>query len=92
MVITISTYTIIRIYKVAAESSQQATDRLTEAIVNHAEKDFHVKDILRTPGDKPGHGRPVDLHPGRWLKSMRQRLGLAEIRMSKAVTHYFAKA
>jgi len=65
---------------------------MAEAIVNHTEKEFHVKDILRSPGDKPGHGKPIDLHSVRWLKSMRQRLGLAERRVSKAATRYFAKA
>jgi hypothetical protein len=80
------------VYEIEAESSQHATDRMAEAIVNHTEKDFHVKDILRTPGDQPGHSKPVDLQPLRWLKSMRQRLDLTEIRVSKAAKRYFDKA
>ena len=38
-------YTIIRVYEMPAESMQQATDRMSEAIVLHVERDFHVKDI-----------------------------------------------
>jgi hypothetical protein len=45
-------YTIIRLYEVPAETRQQATDRMVEAIVLHAERDFHVKDIIREPGAK----------------------------------------
>src|SRR5918999_5790662 len=50
-------YTIIRIYEVPAETHQQATDRMLEALVLHVEKDFHVKDIIREKvekGAKPG--------------------------------------
>src|SRR4051794_27436471 len=56
-------YTIIRVYEVPAETQQQATDRMLEAIVLHVEKDFHVKDILREPGSKPGQGKEVKLAP-----------------------------
>ena len=42
-------YTIIRVYEVPAETRQQATDRMVEAIVLHVERDFHVKDIIREP-------------------------------------------
>jgi len=47
-------YTIIRVYEVPAENRIQATDRMLEALVLHVEHDFHVKDIIREPGDKPG--------------------------------------
>ena len=56
-------YTIIRIYEVPAETHQQATDRMLEALVLHVEKDFHVKDIIRDPGAKPGQGKQVTLTP-----------------------------
>jgi hypothetical protein len=45
-----ATYTIIRIYEIPAETQQQATDRMLEALLMHVEKDFHVKDIIR---DRP---------------------------------------
>jgi hypothetical protein len=70
-------YTIIRVYEVPAETKQQATDRMLEAIVLHVEKDFHVKDIIREPGDKPGQGKPVSLQPhAGWLTlTIRQLTG-----------------
>ena len=62
-------YTIIRVYEVPAERVQQATDRMIEAIVLHVERDFHVKDIIREPGAKPGKGKQVDLRPAAgWLE------------------------
>ncbi len=42
-------YTIIRIYQVPAESQQQATDHMAEALALNTEKDYHVKDIIRGP-------------------------------------------
>ena len=42
-------FTIIRIYEVPAETRQQATERMLEALMFHVEKDFHVKDIIREP-------------------------------------------
>jgi len=61
-------YTIIRVYEVPADTQQQATDRMLEAIVLHTEKDYHVKDIVRAPGSKPGQGKHVDLKPPEgWL-------------------------
>jgi hypothetical protein len=68
-------YTIIRVYEVPAVTRQQATDRMLEAIVLHVEKDFHVKDIIREPGDKPGQGKPVSLvPPAGWLTLMIRQL------------------
>ena len=68
-------YTIIRIYEVPAESQQQATDRMLEALVLHVEKDFHVKDVIREPGAKPGQGRVVLLAPpAGWLTLLVRQL------------------
>jgi hypothetical protein len=72
-------YTIIRVYQMPAESTQQATDRMAEAIVLHVERDFHVKDIVREPGAKPGQGKRVDLRPAAgWLELALEQLGLAK--------------
>ena len=68
-------YTISRVYEVPAETKQQATDRMLEAIVLHVERDFHVKDIIREPGAKPGQGKPVALvPPAGWLTLMIRQL------------------
>ena len=56
-------YIIIRVYEVPAENRIQATDRMLEALAFHVEKDFHVKDMIREPGAKPGEGKPVSLVP-----------------------------
>jgi hypothetical protein len=70
-------YTIIRVYEVPADTRQQATDRMLEAIVMRVEKDYHVKDIIREPGDKPGQGKTVDLRPPTgWLALIKEQLGL----------------
>ena len=70
-------YTIIRVYEVPAENQQQATDRMMEALALHVERDFHVKDVIRAPGAKPGQGKPVDLKPPEgWLTlALRQLRG-----------------
>ena len=61
-------YTIIRVYEVPADTQQQATDRMIEALTLHVERDFHVKDVIRAPGATPGQGKPVDLKPPEgWL-------------------------
>jgi hypothetical protein len=61
---------------VPAETKQQATDRMLEAIVLHVEKDFHVKDVIREPGDKPGQGKAVVLKlPAGWLTLLKQLAG-----------------
>ena len=68
-------YSIIRIYEVPAETQQQATDRMIEALALRVEKDFHVKDIIREPGAKPGQGKRVALKPpAGWLSLLRQQL------------------
>jgi hypothetical protein len=68
-------YTIIRIYEVPADKEYEATDRMMEALVLGVEKDFHVKDIIRAPGAKPGEGKAVDLRPpAGWLTILKQQL------------------
>jgi hypothetical protein len=70
-------YTIIRVYEVPADSQHQATDRMIEALALHVERDFHVKDVIRAPGAKPGQGKQVDLKPPEgWLTlALRQLAG-----------------
>jgi hypothetical protein len=68
-------FTIIRVYKVPAYTKQQATDRMLEALVSHMERDFHVKDIIREPGAKPGQGNQVQLvPPAGWLTLIMRQL------------------
>jgi hypothetical protein len=68
-------YTILRIYEIPAESQYQACDRMMEALAVHAEKDFHIRDILREPGAKPGQGKAVDLRPpAGWLSLLKEQL------------------
>jgi hypothetical protein len=68
-------YTIIRVYEVPADTQQQATDRMIEALALHVERDFHVKDIIRAPGSKPGQGQPVNLRPPEgWLSLIVRQL------------------
>jgi len=68
-------YTIIRVYEVPADTQQQATDRMIEALTLHVERDFHVKDVIREPGSKPGQGKKVDLKPpAGWLSLIARQL------------------
>jgi len=68
-------YTIIRVYEVPADNQQQATDRMTEALVLKVEHDFHVKDVIRDPDAKPGQGKKVDLKPpAGWLSLVVRQL------------------
>jgi hypothetical protein len=71
-------FTIIRIYEVPADTVQQATDRMVEALAFdhlHVERDIHVKDLIREPGAKPGEGKIVSLKPpAGWLSLLRQQL------------------
>jgi hypothetical protein len=70
-----ATFTIIRVYEVPADTQQQATDRMIEALALHVERDFHVKDVIREPGAKPGQGKPVDLKPpAGWLSLVLQQI------------------
>jgi hypothetical protein len=68
-------YTIIRVYEVPADNQQQATDRMIEALTLHVERDYHVKDVIRRPGSKPGQGIKVDLKPPTgWLSLIARQL------------------
>jgi len=68
-------YTIIRVYEVPATNRIEATDRMMEALALHVERDFHVKDIIREPGAKPGQGKPVSLQPpAGWLTLLKRQL------------------
>ena len=68
-------YTIIRVYEVPADTQQQATDRMIEALALHVERDYHVKDVIREPGAKPGQGKSVVLKPpAGWLSLLVQQL------------------
>ena len=68
-------YTIIRVYEVPADTQQQATDRMIEALALHVERDFHKKDIIREPDSNPGQGKPVDLKPPEgWLSLIVRQL------------------
>ena len=68
-------YTIIRVYEVPASNRIEATDRMMEALALHVERDFHVKDIIREPGAKPGQGKLVSLQPpAGWLTLLKQQL------------------
>jgi hypothetical protein len=68
-------YTIIRVYEVPADTQQQATDRMIEALALHVEQDFHVKDLIREPGAHPGQGKPVVLKPpAGWLTLVARQL------------------
>ena len=68
-------YTIIRIYEVPAKNRIEATDRMIEALALRVEGDFHVKDIIRAPGSKPGQGKQVDLKPpAGWLTLLVRQL------------------
>ena len=69
-------YTIIRVYEVPAESRIQATERMLEALEDHTERNYHIGDYVREPGEKPGKGRVVDLRPLGWLTLIREQLGL----------------
>ena len=68
-------YTIIRVYEVPANNQIKATNRMLEALGFHVEKDFHVKDVIREPGDEPGKGKPLSLvPPAGWLEVVRRQL------------------
>lgn len=56
-------YTIIRVYEVPAANRVEATNRMLEGVLLHTEKDYHVKDLIRDPGAKPGQGVKVELKP-----------------------------
>jgi hypothetical protein len=62
-------------YEVPAENRIEATNRMLEAILLHTERDYHVKDLIREPGAKPGEGKAVILKPPTgWLALLLQQL------------------
>ncbi len=68
-------YTVIRVYEIPAENRIEATERMMEAIVLHTEKDYHVNDYIREPGEKPGQGKTVKLAPpDGWLTLLIRQL------------------
>ena len=68
-------YTIIRVYEVPGENQTEATDRMMKALWLRVERDFHVKDIIREPGAKPGAGKPVSLKPSPgWMQLIVKQL------------------
>ena len=77
-------YTIIRVYEVPADNPIEAANRMLEAMAFHVEKAFHVKDVMREPGAKPGEGKTVKLEPpAGWLSLIvRQLTGKKPERLS----------
>jgi hypothetical protein len=71
-------YTIIRVYEIPASSRIEATERMLEALMLKSERDFHVRDYIREPGEATGKGKPVDLRPTGWLTLIREQLGLVK--------------
>lgn len=69
-------YTIIRVYEVPADNRIEATERMLEALMLKTERDFHVRDYIREPDEKPGKSKPVDLRPTGWLTLIKEQLGL----------------
>ena len=68
-------YKIMRIYEVPAGSQIEATNRMMEALVLHVERDYHVIDYVKAPGDADGKGRKIDLTPPKgWLSLLLQEL------------------
>src|SRR3954449_12224592 len=74
-VMHMATYKIMRIYEVPAENQIEATNRMMEALVLHVERDYHVTDYVKAPGDANGKGRRIDLNPPKgWLSLLLQEL------------------
>jgi hypothetical protein len=71
-------YTIIRVYEVPADNRIQATERMLEALMMKVERNYHINDYIREPGEGTGRGKPVDLRPMGWLTLIREQLGLVK--------------
>jgi hypothetical protein len=56
-----ATYTIIRIYKVEADTVSQATKRLLEAVEAKKEEDYHVSDTVRESDEPAGTDKPAGI-------------------------------
>ncbi|MFC9883142.1 hypothetical protein ACFVJW_26650 [Streptomyces libani] len=65
-------YRIIRVYRVAAGSQAEATDRFMEALEMRVERDYHVRDIVK--GESVGDSRPA-VPVSWWVLVKRQLLG-----------------
>jgi hypothetical protein len=69
-------YLIMRLYKVPAKNQVEATNRMAEAIRLRVENDYHIKDIVKSPGDERGKGKVVNLKPARgWRELLKKQLG-----------------
>ncbi|MFF7408629.1 hypothetical protein [Streptomyces lydicus] len=66
-------YRIIRVYRVAAGSQVEATDRFMQARELGVECDYHVRDIVK--GEPVGVSRPVARPVSWWVLVKRQLLG-----------------
>jgi hypothetical protein len=65
-------YTIIRVYRVPADIQQEATDRFLEARELGVERDYHVRDLVKT---EAGRFTAVPRHRSWWELVRRQLLG-----------------
>ncbi|MFI8391567.1 hypothetical protein [Streptomyces sp. NPDC085540] len=67
-------YTIIRVYRVAASSQAEATDRLMEAFEKGVQRDYLARDIVKGP---TGDARAAVVHRSAswWALARRQVLG-----------------
>jgi hypothetical protein len=68
-------YIIIRLYRVPGRNQVEATDRMAEAVRLHVEGDYHVRDVVKSPGDKE-EVRIVHFKPDRgWIELLKKQLG-----------------
>jgi hypothetical protein len=69
------TYKIMRIYEVPGDNQIEATNRMTEALVFHVERDYHVADYVKAPGEADGKGHRIGLEPPKgWLKLLVEQI------------------
>jgi hypothetical protein len=67
-------YIIMRIYRVPGRNQVEATDRMAEAIRLHVEGDYHVRDVVKSPGDN--EVKKVYFKPDRgWIELLKKQLG-----------------
>ena len=66
-------YTIIRVYRVPADTQREATDRFMEARELGVEADFHVRDLVKAEGSR--FGRLPRKQMTWWQAVKRQLLG-----------------
>lgn len=65
-------YTIIRVYRVPADTQQEATDRFLEARELGVERDYHVRDVVKT---EEGRSQVMPRRRSWWELVKRQLLG-----------------